>query len=83
MNEYETEDDDWIIEDPIESDPAYADILAEAEAAARENMGIIGLTEQSMGACHFIWGGKKQYLKEKYGIDWKSPAELNPGCCFD
>ncbi len=74
-----------LLKDPIESDPRYAEILAEAEAEAEaeaqrelRQMGIDGL-----GACHYRWGVKKRFLKKKYGIDWKSPAELNPGVCFD
>ena len=36
-----------------------------------------------MGACHLIWMEKKHILKEKYGIDWRSPSELNPDAMFD
>jgi hypothetical protein len=31
-----------------------------------------------LGYSHLYWGLKKQILKEKYDIDWQSPAELNP-----
>lgn len=30
-----------------------------------------------LGFCHVIWEKKKNLLKEKYGIDWHSPQELN------
>ena len=36
-----------------------------------------------LGYCHRYWALKKQILKREYGIDWKSPAELNPGVIFD
>jgi hypothetical protein len=36
-----------------------------------------------MGACHLFWETKKQYLREKYLIDWMTPAELNPGVSYD
>jgi len=36
-----------------------------------------------MGYCHVFWPAKKKVLREKYGIDWKSPAELNPDARFD
>lgn len=36
-----------------------------------------------IGACHYIWEYKKELLKMKYNIDWKSPAELNPEVIFD
>jgi len=30
-----------------------------------------------------FWGEKKRILKEKYGINWKTPAELNPETMYD
>jgi len=36
-----------------------------------------------IGFCHCYWGVKKQILHEDYGIDWKSPAELNPFTKYD
>ena len=36
-----------------------------------------------LGFCHRIWSTKKRILKEKYNIDWKTPAEMNPGVMFD
>ena len=38
---------------------------------------------KTMGLCHKIWARKKQLLKDKYDINWLSPAELNPGVTFD
>ena len=34
------------------------------------------------GTCHRYWWRKKELLREK-GIDWKSPAEMNPDIRFD
>lgn len=39
--------------------------------------------DKGLGFCHIYWHRKKQLLKELYNIDWKSPAELNPGIIFD
>ena len=36
-----------------------------------------------IGSCHRIWAIQKQILKEKYGITWYTPAELNPDVKFD
>ncbi len=36
-----------------------------------------------IGQCYGIWGRKKTILKEKYGIDWRSPHDLNPGVFYD
>ncbi len=35
------------------------------------------------GLCYEIWARKKQLLKELYSIEWRSPADLNPGTMFD
>ena len=36
-----------------------------------------------LGYCHEFWSVKKRILKEEYGIDWKTPAELYPHVIFD
>jgi len=36
-----------------------------------------------LGFCNIIWEIQKSVLKEDYGIDWKSPAELNPMVSYD
>ena len=36
-----------------------------------------------LGSCHWLWVTKKHILKEKYGITWYSPSELNPDDYFD
>ena len=36
-----------------------------------------------LGFCHLFWHTKKRILKEKYGVDWKTPAEENPGVMYD
>ena len=36
-----------------------------------------------LGSCHRIWALQKRILKEKYGITWYSPSELNPDIKFD
>lgn len=35
-----------------------------------------------MGQCHILWARKKELLK-KEGVDWKTPAEMNPYIIFD
>lgn len=30
-----------------------------------------------------MWKIQQQLLKDKFDIDWKTPAEENPGCFFD
>ena len=36
-----------------------------------------------LGSCHWIWAEKKRILKEKYGIIWYAPSEVNPDCIYD
>ena len=36
-----------------------------------------------LGSCHWIWGMKKRIFKEKYGITWYAPPEVNTDCIYD
>jgi hypothetical protein len=36
-----------------------------------------------LGSCHRLWTIQKTILKEKYGITWYTPAELNPEIIYD
>ena len=40
-------------------------------------------TTNGLGMCHTYWRIKKQILRDDYGIDWCTPAEMNPGILFD
>lgn len=35
------------------------------------------------GSCHTRWALEKKYLKERYNIDWQTPAEKNPFINYD
>lgn len=65
--------------DPIEKTKEYRQIQEELEKAIIEKIGKGGY----MGYCHIYWITKKRILREKYNMDWKSPAELNPRVLFD
>nr|MDO8115629.1 hypothetical protein [Candidatus Sigynarchaeota archaeon] len=70
--------------DPIEDDPAFNDRIKAAEKeASRLLKRSKRIKEGQLGYCHAFWGAKKRILREKYGIEWKSPAELNPYTKFD
>ena len=71
--------------DPIEDDPKHAQIFEEVVREIKASMRREGLPDEPafLGWCHMYWGYKKQILRDKYGIDWKSPAELNPGTIYD
>ena len=67
------------IRDPIENDPKYKEILASVDMEIELELG----ESRPLGYCHLFWSMKKQILKDRYGIDWKSPSELNPHIDFD
>lgn len=66
--------------DPGENTYEYKIIEKELEELIQKK---IGSKRRRFGYCHLYWATKKKILKEKYGIDWKSPAELNPRVKFD
>lgn len=66
--------------DPIEHDPAIAPLIDEADKLAQRE---VENHKQQMGVCHLYWRTKKRILKEQFGIDWQTPAEMNPGVLFD
>lgn len=76
------EKDEWskrIKTDPLELTDEYLRIELELERLIRKEIGEGGY----MGFCHKYWWTKKNILKDKYGILWKSPVDLNPGVNFD
>ena len=48
-----------------------------------EEMGVMVNGRPLIGSCHTRWAIQKKILKERYGIDWKTPQERNPGVRFD
>ena len=68
--------------DPIEKYPKMRAILAAAENEAEAQLLNHPLRGQ-IGYCHECWETKKRILKEKYGIEWKTPSEMNPDILFD
>ena len=65
--------------DPVEDTPEYQAIKDELEAKVLERMG----GEMTRGNAYMYAGLKKEILKKDYGIDWKSPQELNPRIKFN
>lgn len=79
--------------DPLDVDPAYEEIMESIselaiDAAIRETnerFPYLNVTRDdlNMGLCHRIWHHKKRLLKELHGLEWSSPAELNPHIWYD
>lgn len=65
--------------DPVEDTPEYQAIKDELEAKILERMG----GEMTRGNAYMYVDLKKEILKKDYGIDWKSPQELNPRIKFN
>ena len=50
--------------------------------AEREALSHLKDTPRSMGFCHAYWSRLSDALSDR-GIDWRSPALMNPRCMFD
>ena len=60
--------------DPVELTERYLSVIDAVEQKIDRNM--------TIGICHEYWALKARYLKE-LGINWSSPAVLNPSVMFD
>jgi len=63
-----------LLHDPIEDHPYYAKALLEAESLALNQL---NWKASARGMCHVYWAAKRQILRERFEIEWFSPAELN------
>jgi hypothetical protein len=66
--------------DAKEFDPKYSQLIKDVQDQVSLDMKKQGL--RGFGSIHTFWGRVKEKLKNK-GIDWHSPAELNPNANFD
>ena len=69
-----------ILNDTVEYTEKYLNILIELETKIEEELKGV---PQGMSFCFEYWRTKEKILKEDYGIDWDSPAVLNPDTRFD
>ncbi len=65
--------------DPIERTPLWEETYYEVEQECDRRLGDI---PRGMGFCFPYWSTRRQVLAER-GIEWKSPAALNPHVMFD
>ena len=68
--------------DPQERDPKKRKLIKAAETEAEYSMEQDG-TIKFGGACHILWERQQAILREKYGIMWRTPAEMTPIMLFD
>jgi hypothetical protein len=67
--------------DPAEGDPRLAAVLLRATLEADAELA--GEDRDAMGFCHLHWHAKQRILRDRYGVEWRTPAELNPRINFD
>ncbi len=67
-------------QDPIEFTERWEDIYYEVEKRLDERFTNV---PRQMGFCFLYWNAKRELLKAEYGIDWKSPSQMNHGVKFD
>jgi hypothetical protein len=67
--------------DPAEDDPRLATVLL--RATLEVEVELAGEDRTQMGFCHLFWHTKQRILWERYGVDWRTPVELNPLIIFD
>ena len=74
--------EDRLRHDPIEDNARVRPTLDQAGREAEQELAARGIKPQ-FGYCHAYWHTKQRILKEKYGVDWRTPAEMNPDVAFD
>ena len=67
--------------DPAEDDPVLATVLL--RATLEVDAELAGEDRTRMGFCHLFWYTKQRILRERYGVEWHTPDELNPHIIFD
>ena len=68
--------------DAVELKRRYRDIFAVIDDEVDQNL-LRDVSRGKLGFVHTFWYEKKDLLKMKYGIDWRSPREMNPDMIFD
>ncbi len=66
--------------DPVEYTRKWEKIYYDLEDELNERFQSV---PRHMGLCFRIWSTKKDILKNKYGIEWRSPSQMNPRVRFD
>ena len=66
--------------DPIEYTTEWEDIYYDVEDELDKRF---ANAPKGRGFCFHYWNAKKELLKDKYGIDWRSPSQMNPRIKFD
>lgn len=71
------------VRDPLEDLPQFRAAFDEASQLAEEKARLYRAARGPLGAIHIYWAEKQRVLREKYGLGWKTPGELNPSVNYD
>lgn len=66
--------------DPVEKTKKYKSIEKEMEEKVMNRLKDV---PKGMGWCHLYWSTKREILWNDYGIEWRSPSQMNPRVMFD
>lgn len=66
--------------DPVEWTERFEQVIDEAEAKVWSR---IDADMRGLGFCHLMWHELQHVLACDYGIEWRSPARMNPRVMFD
>lgn len=69
-----------VLYDPQQDDPEKRGYIEAARAEAEETLAEV---PHVLGICKVVSTIQKKILREKYGIDWRTLEEMNPGCFFE
>ena len=92
VNERIEQEEKWLemddTDDPFGDDPESMKIstskrIEEAKRLLPSNPEQAAELFMQLGCCPTLWALQKRILKEKYGITWYTPDELNPDVKFD
>ena len=83
MSEYGTyKDENGLIRDAVEKSTEFLAIQKELAVKIKKEAKKRGV-KPGFGSYYHYNAIQTQILKNDYGIDWKSPCELNPWILFD
>ena len=68
-----------MLRDPIEKTKEYDEAMKKVQPILDKEF---PADKMYFGMCHAVWARKTELLKEQ-GIEWKSPAVMNPFIMFD
>lgn len=66
--------------DPVEYTMEWEEIYYDVEDELERRF---ANAPRHMGFCFRYWSAEKELLLDKYGIEWRSPSQMNPGVMFD